>query len=150
MADFNETTTTTTTTTTTSSKASVEDIGRMVQEINEQVINASKAHYLEDKYEDTIFCSLIKRKEAPIANTIYMLDSRGKIEFTKGGNAFGSSNYFPEPGGDGLNMNRNIRFKFSDKMIDLAGNSYVILTQEECHEFREKMRNLVSLIVNSK
>lgn len=142
MADFNVTTTI--------SKASVEDIGRMIQEINDQVINASKAHYPEDKYEDTGFCSLIKRNESPNANTIYMLDSNGKIEYTKGGDAFGSRSYFTDSNGSGLNMNRNIRFKFSDKKIDLVGNSYVILTQDECHEFREKMKNIVLLGENSK
>jgi hypothetical protein len=123
----------------------------MVQEINEQVINASKAHYPNDKYEDTLFCSLIKRKEAPNANTIYMLDSNGKIEYTKGGNAFFESrNYYTDKNGSGLNMNRSIRFKFSNEMIDLVGNSYVILTEEECHEFRKKMKNLVLLVENSK
>jgi hypothetical protein len=126
------------------------DVLRMVQEINVQVINTSKTHYPEDKYEDTGFCSLIERDKAPNANTIYMLDSNGKIEYTKGGNAFGSRSYFTDSNGDGLSIKSRIRFKFSDKMIDLVGNSYVILTQEECHKFRQKMRCLVSLIENSK
>ncbi len=123
------------------------NISQMVQDIEIQVINASKAHYPEDNYENTSFCSLIKPKESPNSNTIYMLDSNGKIEYTKGGDRFPAS-YFTDLNGDGLSM--KIRFNFSNKMIDTVGNSYVLLTQEECHKFRQKMHKLNLLVENSK
>ncbi len=122
------------------------NIPQMVQEINDEVINASKAHYPEDNYENTRECTLIKSGQAQV----YMLDSKGKIEFTKGGQLFGSRSYFTDLNGEGLGMNRSIKFNFSDKMIDNAGNSYVILTQEECHKFRQKMQRFNLLVENSK
>ncbi len=125
------------------------NIEQMIRELNTEVINASKAHYPPDQYENTYYCSLIKRDEAPNANTIYMLDSRGKIEFTKGGNVFGSRSYFTDLNGDELSMG-GIRFRFSEKMIDNIGNSYVILTHEECRKFRLQMHKLILLIENSK
>lgn len=124
------------------------DFQQMIQDLNNEVINASKAHYKEEEYENTSECRLIDRDMSPNANTIYMLDSSGKIEYTKGGWRFPSASYFPEFGGERLSM--KIQFKFSDKMIDNIGYSYVILTQEECHKFRQKMHELNLLFENSK
>ena len=110
------------------------DITFDIQQLNEEIIAAHKKHY------ESSPTGLIQPKESPNGNTIYHLYSDGTITYQKGGDAYLQRSVFEEE--YALKNHRKINLKLLNDAPD--GTTYVILTKEECHYFREKMDNLIN------
>ncbi len=108
-----------------------------VQSLNERVIQAAKAHCDENGK-----CSLIIPDMSPNANTIYALYSDGTITSEKGGWAYGARSIFESK--SKLHNIRLCNFNFGDKIAS-DGSSYVLLTAQECKEFRNEMSQIIKM-----
>ena len=112
----------------------------IVTEINllNEEINA--AHY---KHYETSKTGLVMPNEAPSANTIYHLYSNGEFTYQKGGDAYlRRSEFESQPyivGYEKLNL--QLANKTSEYYL-----TYVILTAEECLNFRKRMETLIKKI----
>jgi len=110
------------------------DITSNDQQINDAIIAAHKKHYENSP------TGLIQPKESPNGNTIYHLYSDGTITYQKGGFAYLQRSVFEEE--YALKNHTKINLKLLKDSPD--GTTYVILTQNECHYFREKMDELIN------
>lgn len=112
----------------------------IVTEINllNQEINA--AHY---KHYEGSKTGLVMPNESPNGNTIYHLYSNGQFTFQKGGDAYlRRSEFESQPyivGYEKLNL------QLVKKMRD-PNLTYVILTSEECLNFRKRMEDIIKIL----
>ena len=106
-------------------------------DFNQRVIDAHNAHYVNGENE------LIDRSEraSPNGNQIYHLYSSGEITHQKGAWAYMQRSEFHCK--YDINGARKLPFKFARKAAD--GTTYVILTEQECHIFREEMEKICNL-----
>ncbi len=77
---------------------------------------------------------LVDPTAAPNGNIIYHLYSDGTITYQKGGDAYGQRTMFDLKAGD----NKLIKY-FSFPIKGNGQDTYAILTQKECVDFREEM-----------
>jgi hypothetical protein len=112
------------------------DLQTEAQELNLEIINAHNKHY------ESSTTGLINPKESPNGNTIYHLYSDGQITFQKGGWAYLQRSEFTED--SPFSAYRDLQLKFPKEADN--GNTYVILTKEECKYFRSKMFDLVKYL----
>jgi hypothetical protein len=110
------------------------DITSDVQQLNNDIIVAHKKHYENSP------TGLINPKESPNGNLIYHLYSDGTITYQKGGFAYLQRSVFDEQ--YALKNHRKIKLKLLFVAPD--DTTYVILTQDECNYFREKMEELIN------
>ncbi len=115
------------------------EIYEIIESFNNKVIQAHNAHC--DEKGNSM---LIKRNEAPNANTIYHFYSSGEITFQKGGDVYGLRTEFNSA--YDLGGARKYPFKFKFSAMD--NTTYVILTERECQEFRDEMEQIISECVN--
>ncbi len=102
------------------------------------VLNLAICEAHNKQYEDSP-TGLVNPKESPNGNTIYHLYSDGEITFQKGGWAYlQRSEFSTEPTICG---HKELRMRFP-KESDY-GRTYVILTLEDCINFRSKMIDLL-------
>ena len=110
------------------------DITSYVQQLNKAIIDAHKKHYENSP------TGLINPKESPNGNLIYHLYSDGTITYQKGGSAYLQRSVIEDE--YALKNHRKINLKLLTEAPD--GTTYVILTEEECIYFREKMSELIN------
>ena len=110
------------------------DIASDIQQLNEEIISAHKKHYENSP------TGLIQPKESPNGNIIYHLYSDGAITYQKGGPAYLQRSVFHDE--YALKNHRKINLKLLFVAPD--DTTYVILTQDECNYFREKMEELIN------
>jgi hypothetical protein len=110
------------------------DIASDIQQLNDEIIAAHKKHYENSP------TGLIQPKESPNGNIIYHLYSDGTITYQKGGSAYLQRNIFEDE--CALKNHREINLKLLFVAPD--DTTYVILTQDECNYFREKMEELIN------
>jgi hypothetical protein len=110
------------------------DITYNVQQLNDEIIAAHKKHY------ENSATGLIQPKESPNGNIIYHLYSDGTITYQKGGFAYLQRSVFEDE--YALKNHKKINLKLINDAPD--GTTYVILTQDECNYFREKMDELIN------
>jgi hypothetical protein len=72
---------------------------------------------------------------------MYHLYNDGEITYQKGGWAYGQRSVFQ----DGLPVNnmKKLQLNFPKDMGLIGGETYAILTQKECQEFRNKMISML-------
>ena len=105
--------------------------------LNEQINAAHLKHY------ETSKTGLHDPQESPNGNTMYHLYSNGKLTFQKGGDAYlKRSEFESQPYIIGY---EKLGFEFVKKTRD-ASITYVILTGEECWEYRKKMVDMVKTL----
>jgi hypothetical protein len=102
-----------------------------VIKLNNQINESHTKHYENSE------TGLIDPKESPNGNLIYHLYSNGEITCQKGGWAYLQRSEFTFK--NQINGIEILNFNFT---IDYSGDSYVILTKEECIEYRYKMEEL--------
>ena len=112
------------------------DIPSEALELNLEIINAHNKHY------ESSATGLVNPKESPNGNTIYHLYSDGQITFQKGGWAYLQRSEFTED--SPFNGHRELQMKFPNQADN--GKTYVILTKEECKNFRNKMFEIVKYL----
>jgi len=110
------------------------DITSDIQQLNKAIIDAHKKHYENSP------TGLIQPNESPNGNTIYHLYSDGTITHQKGGSAYLQRSVFEDE--YALQNHRKINLKLLTEVSD--GTTYVILTQDECNYFREKISELIN------
>jgi hypothetical protein len=104
-----------------------------VEYLSESIIDAHNRHYLHSP------TGLINPKESPNGNQIYHLYSTGEISFQKGGWAYLQRS---ECTSDGKIFNyQKLGLKLPKQAAD--GSTYVILTKDECKNFRRQMIELI-------
>jgi hypothetical protein len=114
----------------------IEDQYKLTQ-LNAEIVSAHHNHYQNSP------TGLLKPDESPNGNTMFHLYSDGEITYQKGGWAYGKRNVFPlQPPLSGM---INLGFHFP-KNHDHIKETYVILTEEECNDFRNKMIILLNKI----
>ncbi len=101
--------------------------------LNLAILEAHKKHYEGSP------TGLVNPKESPNGNTIYHLYSDGEITFQKGGYAYLQRSEFSTE--STIGGHRELRMKFPNEAS--YGKTYVILTQQECKYFRNKMIELL-------
>ena len=109
------------------------DIKSEIKQLNADIISAHDKHY------DTSLTGLINPKESPNANLIFHLYSTGEISYQKGGWAYTQRSEFTAH--DRLPNYQKLGLEFPKKAE--YGTTYVILTSEECLDFRDKMEELI-------
>lgn len=114
----------------------MDDIKFEIEKLNTEIIAAHNAHYIISP------TGLINPKESPNGNLIFHLYSNGEISFQKGGWAYMQRSEFLIQ--DKLTNYRALDLKFPNEASDSF--SYVILTKEECINFRDKMIKLLEIL----
>lgn len=113
------------------------DIQSEIEQLNLEIISAHNKHYENSSN------GLVIPTESPNGNTIYHLYSDGEITFQKGGWAYLKRSEFSSKscisGYDKLSLQLAKKYDSND-------TTYVVLKEEECLEFREKMINLIKKI----
>lgn len=104
-----------------------------ISELNKEIVAA------HDKYYKDCSNGLWKPDESPNSNPMFHLYSDGEVIYQKGGWTYGQRSVFSfkEP----ISGIVKLGFKFPNTH-DYIKESYVILKEEECYEFRNKMLNL--------
>jgi hypothetical protein len=101
--------------------------------LNLAILEAHKKHYEESE------TGLVNPKESPNGNIIYHLYSDGETTFQKGGWAYlQRSEFSSEPT---IGGHRKLRMSFPNEAD--RGRTYVVLTPEECKNYRDKMIELL-------
>ena len=104
-----------------------------IKSLNEKIINAYKKHY------ETSPTGLIIPTESPNGNLIYHLYSDGTITYQKGGWAYGQRSVFDSH--CALHNYKILCLEFPKIAADVT--TYVILTKDECINFRNIMAELI-------
>lgn len=104
-----------------------------IKSLNEEIINAHQKHY------ETSPTGLIIPTESPNGNLIYHLYSDGTITYQKGGWAYGQRNVFESH--CALHNYKILCLEFPKTAADET--TYVILTKDECINFRNRMAELI-------
>lgn len=106
-------------------------------QFNQDIIEAHNAHYVNSE------TGLVNPTESPNGNQIYHLYSTGEISFQKGGWAYMQRSEFMTHGT--LPNYQKLALKFPKRAAD--GSTYVILTEEECKNFRVQMGELIKKLI---
>jgi hypothetical protein len=110
------------------------DILSEMKQLNDEIVAAHNKHY------EASPTGLLNPKESPNGNTMYHLYSDGEITYQKGGWAYLQRSVFTSF--SKVNNMVHLGFKFP-KTKENVKESYAILLEEECYEFREKMISLI-------
>ena len=110
-----------------------------VIELNDEINKLHNKHYENSE------TGLIDPKESPNGNLIYHLYSNGEITCQKGGWAYLQRSEFTSK--HSINGIEILNFHFVN---DNFSDSYVILTKEECIQYRDKMEELYKKIFINK
>jgi hypothetical protein len=113
------------------------DIKSEIEQLNADIISAHNKHY------DTSLTGLIDPNESPNGNLIYHLYSTGEISFQKGGCAYMQRSEFMTH--SNVPNYQKLTLKFPKSTTD--GSTYVILTEEECKNFRIRMGELIKKFI---
>lgn len=105
----------------------------LIEQLNKDIIAAYDKHYTISP------TGLINPKESPNGNQIYHLYSTGEISFQKGGWAYMQRSEFMTHGT--IPNYQKLDLKLPKKAAD--GSTYVILTEDECKNFRIQMGELI-------
>jgi len=111
-----------------------------IKSLNEEIINAHNKHY------ETSKTGLVIPTESPNGNIIYHLYSDGSITYEKGGWAYRQRNVFDDV--YALDNYKILGLEFPKKAND--GTTYVILTYNECKNFRIRMFELIADYLSKK
>jgi hypothetical protein len=111
------------------------DIQSEIKQLNDEIVAAHDKHYAESP------TGLWKPDESPNGNSMYHLYNDGEITYEKGGWAYGKRSVFQfsMP----INKINKIKFEFPKKHVHNVNESYVMLTENECIEFRNKMISML-------
>lgn len=109
----------------------------LIEQLNTFINEAHNAHYRDTPN------GLINANESPNGNQIYHLYSTGEISFQKGGRAYMQRSEFMTHGN--MPNYQKLRLKFPNAAAD--GSTYVILTEEECKNFRLQMGELIKKLI---
>lgn len=111
------------------------DLNSEIIQLNYEIVAAHNKHYENSP------TGLLKPNESPNGNTMYHLYNDGEITYQKGGWAYGQRSVFQ----DGLPVNnmKKLQLNFPKDMGVIGGETYAILTQKECQEFRNKMISML-------
>jgi len=101
--------------------------------LNMTILESHKKHYEGSP------TGLVNPKESPNGNTIYHLYSDGEITFQKGGWAYLQRSEFSTE--SVISGHRELQISFPNEAD--RGRTYVILIEEECKYFRNKMIELL-------
>lgn len=101
--------------------------------LNVTILDAHKKNY------EVSQTGLVNPKESPNGNIIYHLYSDGEITFQKGGWAYLQRSEFSLE--STICGHKELQMSFSNEAD--RGRSYVILIEEECKYFRDKMIELL-------
>ena len=104
-----------------------------IEQLNADIIAAYDNHYTISP------TGLINPKDSPNGNQIYHLYSTGEISFQKGGWAYMQRSEFMIH--TTMPNYKKLALKFPKKAADES--TYVILTEEECKNFRVQMDELI-------
>ena len=106
-----------------------------IRQLNDEIVAAHDKHY------DECPTGLWKPDESPNGNTMFHLYNDGEITYEKGGFAYGKRSVFQSciPI---CKMNK-LNFDFPNTQGHNDKETYVILTETECNEFRNKMISLL-------
>jgi len=111
-----------------------------IKSLNEEIINAHNKHY------ETSKTGLVIPTESPNGNIIYHLYSDGSITYQKGGWAYRQRSEFDNT--PPLTNYKMLNFEFPKKTNDET--TYVILTYNECKNFRIRMFELIADYLSKK
>jgi len=115
------------------------DVQSQIAQLNAEIIEAHNKHY------ETCPTGLWQPNESPNGNHMYHLYSDGEITSQKGGWAYGQRSVFqwssPVPG------IKKLKFDFPKKHQQVE-ETYVILTEKECNEFRYQMIELLKKYID--
>lgn len=106
--------------------------------LNAEILNAHNKHYEMNK--DGLICI----NEQPNSNIIYHLYSTGEYTFQKGGWAYLKRSEFTIS--NKLPYYNKLSFKFANNLDD-SSITYVILTEQECIHYINKMGELITKIM---
>ena len=111
------------------------DIQSEIRQLNDEIIAAHDKHYAESP------TGLWKPDESPNSNSMFHLYNDGGITYEKGGWAYGKCSVFQfsMP----INKINKLKFEFLKTHGHNVNKSYVILTENECNEFRDKMISML-------
>lgn len=109
-------------------------IQEQIAQLNAEIVAAHDKHY------EMCPTGLWKPDESPNGNQMFHLYSDGEVTCQKGGWAYGQRSVFPfrspVPGMTKLNLD----FPKKHQQVE---ETYVILTEKECYDFRDKMIELL-------
>lgn len=108
-----------------------------IKQLNTSIINAHNAHYAISS------TGLVHPTKQPNENIVYHLYSTGEISFQKGGYAYMARSEFMTEGK--LSNYQKLSLVFPNQAVD--GTTYVILTKEECKNFRFQMIELIQKLI---
>lgn len=110
----------------------------IIEEFNKCVIASHNAHYENNPYG----LIDVSANASPNGNQIYHLYSSGEITHQKGAWAYLKRSEFQVK--YAIYKAQSLPFKFVHTAED--NTTYVILTEEECNKFRNKMESIINLI----
>jgi hypothetical protein len=113
------------------------DNNSLIEQLNTDIIAAHDKHY------EVSPTGLVNPKESPNGNQIYHLYSTGEISFQKGGWAYMQRSEFMTHGT--MSNYQKLALKFPKRAAD--GSTYVILSEEECKNFRVQMGELIKKLI---
>lgn len=113
------------------------DIESEIKQLKAEIINAHDNHYTISP------TGLVNPKESPNGNQIYHLYSTGEISFQKGGWVYMQRSEFMTHGT--IPNYQKLALEFPKKAAD--GSTYVILTEDECKNFRIQMTELIKKLI---
>ena len=113
------------------------DINSEIKKLNADIISAHNNHYAISPR------GLVNPDESANGNLIYHLYSNGEISFQKGGSAYLQRSEFTKYGK--IDNFKALNLKFPKEAE--YGSSYVILTEEECKNFRDQMGELIKKLI---
>lgn len=105
-----------------------------IQLLRDEIIAAYKKHY---KNNDD---GLLMPKESPNGNIMYHLYNTGEVSRQKGGWAYLKRSEFMLK----YHLEKYDKLKLHFENVAGDGSTYVILTEEECYHYREKMIELLN------
>ena len=105
----------------------------IIEEFCQRVLKAHNAHYINNSN------GLIDLNGSPNGNLIWHLYSDGSITYQKGAWAYKERSEFT----DSYSIDGIERFPFRFLLESDKKKTYVILTKEECIQFRKEMEELV-------
>jgi hypothetical protein len=109
------------------------NIESRIKQLNADIIAAHEAHY--DGSPD----GLVIKTESPNGNLIYHLYENGEITFQKGGWAYLERSEFTANRSIAYAANLNLKFP----ELSCSGMTYVVLTKDECENYRKIIEELV-------
>lgn len=109
----------------------------LIEQLNRDIVVAYNAHYTMSP------TGLVNIDESASENLIYHLYSTGEISFQKGGSAYLQRSEFTKYGK--IDNFKALDLKFPKEAE--YGSSYVILTEEECKNFRDQMGELIKKLI---